>query len=72
MKIEIKKNDKNQSIGWEITAETDDEINTVNTMRNLQFFGFDDHQIVYDGRSNGTDDYTDAGTLHWVQKKYQK
>lgn len=71
MKIILKKDENNYACGWEITAETEEEIGTVNTMRNLTFFGFEDTKIVYNGRSGGKEDYTDAGTLHWIQKKYK-
>lgn len=59
-------------IGWSVKGETQEEKYVVNTIRNLQFFGFDDTDIVYDGRTEGSKDSSDAGTLHWVQKKYRK
>jgi hypothetical protein len=72
MKIEIKRDSNNLPIGWSITADSDNnkEINDVNQIRNLQFFGFNDTAIQYNGRTNGTD--VNAGTLHWIQKKHQK
>lgn len=72
MKIIIKKDEQGKSIGWEITAETPEEILTVNTIRNLQFFGYGDTAIRYNGRTGGSKDNSDAGTLHWIQKKHIK
>ena len=73
MKINIKKDANGQPIGWDITADKNkpEEINTINTMRNLQFFGLDDTAIKYNGRTEGNDT-TYAGTLHWIQKKHQE
>jgi hypothetical protein len=70
MKIVIKKDSNNSPIGWEISGETPKEIRTVNTIRNLTFFGFDDTAIKYNGRTESTED--SAGTLHWIQKKHKK
>jgi hypothetical protein len=72
MKIEIKRDSNNLPIGWAITADFNNnkEINDVNQIRNLQFFGFNDTAIQYNGRTNSTD--VNAGTLHWIQKKHQK
>lgn len=56
-------------VGWSITGETEEEKNIINSIRNLSFFGFDDTAIKYNGRTNSSEKY--AGTLHWIQKKYQ-
>ena len=71
MEVNIKKDDNNQPIGWDITADpnNENEVNTVNAIRNLQFFGFNDTNIEYNGRTGGDD--ANAGTLHWIQKKHQ-
>jgi hypothetical protein len=71
MKVILKRLESGEPIGWEISAESEEEITIVNTIRNLQFFGFNDTNIVYKGRTGGTSDYTNAGTLHWIQKKHR-
>ena len=68
MIIEIIKDDKNHPIGWTMKGENPEEIGKLNTVRNLQFFGFDETRIVYDGRKGGT--VRDAGTLTWKQHKH--
>lgn len=57
-------------VGWTIKGETAEEKKIVNTIRDLQFWGLDDTKIVYDGRTEDTDN--DAGKLHWIQKKHKK
>lgn len=49
MKIEITKDAQGQSIGWDIIPETKEDDVTIATMRDLQFFGFEDTAIRYDG-----------------------
>ncbi len=68
MKINIKKDSDNNPIGWDITGETEEEIKTVNTIRDLTFYGIGDTVVEYDGRTNGSKN--NAGTLHWKQIKH--
>ncbi len=69
MKVKLIKNEQGKSIGWDMTAETEEEKLVVNTIRNLQFFGYDDTAIEYSGRVGGVEG-TDAGTLSWKQSQY--
>ena len=64
-------NDNNTVIGWSITGETPEEKLIVNTIRNMQFFGFGDEGIEYAGRTN-SEGIDDAGTLSWKQRKHIK
>ena len=66
MKVELIYNKNNKAIGWSIDAATEDEKRIVNTIRDLQFFGFDKTAITYDGREGGDENY--AGKLKWAQK----
>jgi len=68
MLVEIIRNEYNHPIGWSITGDTPEDISTVNTMRNLQFFGIEETSIRYAGREGGDDE--NAGTLKWKQEKY--
>lgn len=68
MKVELTKVD-GKIVGWTIKGETNEEKQIVNAIRDLSFWGMDDTRIVYNGRSESTDD--DAGKLHWVQEKHR-
>ena len=71
MKVQIIKDSNNKNIGWSIEGETEEEKLILNTIRNMQFFGFGDESIEYAGRTNskGIDD---VGTLSWKQRKHIK
>lgn len=68
MEVQIIKNDKNHPIGWTMKGETPEEVSKLNSIRNLQFFGFEETRIVYDGREGG--DEHNAGTLTWKQYEH--
>lgn len=55
-------------IGWTIEGETPEEINIVNTIRNLQFYGIEETAIRYSGRTGKGQEY--SGTLVWAQQRY--
>lgn len=67
MKVELIKVD-GQPVGWTITSENEGDNNTLNSMRDLQFFGFDDTAIKYAGR---IDDGENVKTLRWIQVKHK-
>lgn len=69
MRVELIEID-GRPVGWTIKGETAEEKEIVNTMRDLQFWGLDETKIVYDGRTEYTDD--DAGKLHWIQTQHKK
>lgn len=71
MKVTILRNEKNLPIGWEMESENDQEINTINSIRNMQYFGIDGTAIRYNGRRGGNDT-TNAGILSWKQAQYIK
>ncbi len=50
MKIELKKNSDNETIGYTIEGITDDEKHIVNAIRDMHFWGIDEYKIVYDGK----------------------
>lgn len=58
-----------KAAGWTIKGETDREKQIVNTIRDLSFWGFDETRIVYNGRSEYTDE--DAGRLYWIQWQHK-
>ena len=70
MKIELQKNSKNETIGYTIEGITDDEKHIVNAIRDMHFWGIDEYQIVYNGRTGGCEKW--AGTLKFIQKGEKK
>lgn len=72
MLVEIIKDKNGKSIGWTMQGENRAELNKLCDIRNLQFFGFDENAIKYDGRKNGNDETNDPGVLKWVTKKHKE
>lgn len=67
--------DENQKpIGWELRPITEDEQTIAGTIRDLQFFGFDDTKIKYKGLAL-IDDTTgkvhgNVKSVSWIQAKH--
>jgi hypothetical protein len=70
MTVELIKDENGYAIGWTMEGETPQEIKKLGTIRDMQFFGFDDTAIVYAGRSKGSDKDRNAGVLSWKQRKH--
>ena len=70
MKVEIIKNDNNESIGWTMEGENEKEISKLGIIRDLQFFGFEQTSIKYNGRKNSNDKENNPGILSWIQKRF--
>lgn len=70
MRVELIKVD-GKPVGWTITAENVDDNETLNVMRELSFWGFDDTAIKYGGMVE-EDDRLGVKSLKWVQKKHNK
>ena len=70
MKVEIIKNDNGYAIGWTMQGESKEEISKLGTIRDLQFFGFDDTAIKYNGRKESNDAERSPGILSWIQKRF--
>lgn len=68
MTVELIKDENGYAIGWTMEGETPQEIKKLGTIREMQFFGFDDTAIVYSGRTKGSD--KNAGVLSWKQRKH--
>lgn len=68
MKVEIIKNDKGQAIGWSMEGENKEELNKLCDIRNLQFFGYGDTAIEYNGRKGGDNMKGNPGVLSWIQR----
>lgn len=74
--IHLIKDLNGKSIGWELKPTTKEEQEIVAIIRDLQFFGYDDTKIVYDGltlldESKGKELYN-IESLTWIQKKHKK
>ena len=65
-------NGKKKPVGWAIDADRDNQtdVDILNTIRNLQFFGFEGTAIKYNGRQGGDDEY--AGKLTWIQDEHRE
>lgn len=74
--VEIIYNTQNKPIGWKMSPKTQEEQEIAAVVRDLQFFGFDETQIVYDGlklidpKKGKT--MGNIKSLTWIQKSYQK
>lgn len=72
--IEIIKKEGNP-IGWKLCPENKQEQSIAAVIRDLQFFGFEETKIVYDGLeliepSKGKT-LGNIKSLTWIQKQYQ-
>ena len=47
--VHLIKDEEGNPIGWELKPETDKEQEIAGTIRDLQFFGFDETHIKYNG-----------------------
>jgi hypothetical protein len=72
MIVELITNEEGHAIGWSMTGDTPEEIKKLGTIRDLQFWGFDDNGVDYAGRTNSDDKNRNPGTLNWKQRKYIK
>lgn len=70
MIVNLIKNEENKIIGWSMTGESEDEIDKIRYIRDMQFGGLGETAIEYGGRSNSDDKNNYPGTLSWKQKKY--
>lgn len=72
MIVEIITDADGRPVGWTMTGENQKEINKLIDIRNMQFWGYGDTNIVYDGREGGNDKEHNPGTLKWKQKCHTK
>jgi len=72
MKVEIIKDKDNHPIGWTMEGENREEMDKLIDIRNLQFFGFNSTNIVYNGRKGGNNKEFNPGVLSWIQERFTK
>lgn len=72
MIIEIIRDENNRPIGWSMQGENKEEISKLGIIRDLQFWGFNDRAITYNGRKESDDKNNNPGILSWIQKRFQK
>lgn len=70
MIVEIITDENGQPIGWSMQGENKEEISKLAIIRDLQFFGFDETNIKYNGRKESDDKNGNPGILSWKQKKH--
>jgi hypothetical protein len=68
MEVNLIRSKSGEIVGWEMKADIPEELSKLRVIRNLQFFGFDDTAIVYNGRKDGDDKEGNPGTLSWKQR----
>lgn len=60
-------------VGYTIEAENEQDKLTLGSIRNMQFFGFDDTALRYDGvESEETPEGSYAIKLHYIRQKHKK
>jgi len=71
--IKLIKNKENKVVGWEMCPTTEEEQVIAAYVRDLQFFGFEETEIVYDGLKfidhNKGKTLGNIKSLTWIQKK---
>jgi hypothetical protein len=76
MKVELLKDENGKAIGWSMQGENPQEIEKLGIIRDLQFFGFDESAIRYDGRETAhltkEEKINNPGVLSWKQRKFTK
>jgi len=69
MKVEIVRNSDNNVIGYKLIRETLEEIETIERIRDMHFWGMGDNVIEYNGRISDKDT-DDTLELRFTKKKY--
>ncbi len=68
--------ENNNPIGWEMEPTTEEEREIVATIRDLQFFGFEDTSIKYNGLElidpEKGKNFENLKSISWIQAKYCK
>ena len=72
MNVQIIRDENGKAVGWSMQGENPQEIDKLGTIRDLQFWGFDDTAIEYNGRRESDDKNNNPGILSWVQRKFRK
>ncbi len=74
--LQLLYDDQKKPIGWEMAPNTQEERDIITTIRDLQFFGFDDTRIMYNGLEcidpTKEKSYENLKSISWIQKKYHK
>lgn len=69
MIVNIIKDEHGKAVGWEMSGENPEEIKKLGTIRDLQFWGYDENVIQYNGRRESDDKNNNPGILSWKQKR---
>lgn len=72
MKLELIRNETNKVVGWTLEGDSPEEIKKLAHVRDMQFWGYGDTKIEYNGRTNSDDKNNNPGILSWIQAKEQK
>ncbi len=73
--LHLIKNEQGEPIGWEMVPTNDEERDIITTIRDLQFFGFEDTAIDYNGLQlidpEQGKSYENLKSISWLMRKYQ-
>lgn len=72
MLVELIRNENNKVVGWTLQGENPEEISKLGYIRDMQFWGLDETEIVYNGRTDSDDKNGNPGKLAWIQQREQK
>lgn len=68
MKIELRRIDS-KTVGWSIIAESIDDKLVLGSIRDKEFWGYEDTRIIYDGMKLDPDDRNYVKELKYVTKR---
>lgn len=71
MRIEFIYNDDGLRVGYKLISETEDDYVKMGAVRDMIFFGFDEKEMVYDGRESTPDDKR-IQALKWCTKEHSE
>lgn len=61
-----------KAVGWEMKGENPEEIEKLRIIRELEFLGINETEVVYRGRRESDDKNNNPGILCWIQRKFIK
>lgn len=74
--VSLIKDENGKAIGWKMNPTTEEEQIIAGTIRDLQFFGFDDTYPEYNGleliNPEKGKTHGNLKQISWLQKKYHK
>ena len=70
MKLELIRNADNKIVGYKLLKEATDDTFAIEYVRDMIFFGMDEWELTYDGRT--TDDNNNTVELRWATREHKR